>query len=199
MERSEIKSFLVYRCLLGVAAALLISGCAGAGIKATDPHLVGNRDMSYDHLIVPGNRIGPVQMGSSVSSAVQHLGEPDSVSRSTYRDRNYNADEVHYWYEDDCINFTWEDSGVEPEIESGWRGINVTCDKWKTADGLHVGSSPRDVISQLGNYCADNRKDGTLVIASKSGVWYWAQDRNSPVSTISVVPSSTSWNGMCRD
>jgi hypothetical protein len=192
MERIEIMSFFACRCLAGVAAALFVAGCAGAGIKATDPHLAGNRDMSYDHLIVPGERIGPVRMGASVSSVVQHLGEPDWVKR-------FLADEVTYGYEDECISFTWEDSGVEPEIESGWRGINVTCDKWKTADGLRVGSSPRDIISQIGTYCADNKKDGTLVIASRSGIWFEAQDRNSPVSEISVVPSSTSWNGMCRD
>jgi hypothetical protein len=35
--------------------------------------------------------------------------------------------------------------GINPQIESGWRGINVTCDKWSTADGLRVGSSMKDV------------------------------------------------------
>jgi hypothetical protein len=90
---------------------------------------MGQRDMNYDHLIVPGVRIGPVRMGGSVSDAVQHLGDPDKVYRCTFRGPGYNADEVYYYYNDECIQFTWQDSGVEPLIESGWRGINVTCDK----------------------------------------------------------------------
>ncbi len=153
--------------------------------------------MSYDHLIVPGERIGPVRMGGSVSGAVQHLGEPDNVVRSTFRGPGYDADEVHYLYHDECIQFTWIDSGVEPQVESGLRGINVYCDKWATANGLHVGSSLRDVISQIGEYCPSNDDDGSLTVETKSGVWFSAQDRNSPVSEISVVPASSHWD--CKD
>jgi len=187
-------SFFACRLLASLAAALIIAGCA-ADIKATDPHLVGSRDMNYDHLIVPGDRIGPVRMGGSVSDAIQHLGEPDSVTR-------FNGDEVIYFYKDECIEFTWEDSGVEPQVESGLRGINVYCDKWATVGGLRVGSSLKEVVSQIGEYCEDNNtgsSSGSLMIASKSGIWFWAQDRNSPVSSISVVSAQTSWNGMCKD
>jgi len=194
------------RIVLAALAVLVIGGCASSGtwqrntgVRSSDPQLVGNRDTNYDHLIVPGERIGPVRMDGLVRDAIQHLGKPDNVNRSTYRDAAYNSDEVYYYYTNECIRFTWHDSGVNPVIESGWRGINVSCDKWRTPGGLHVGSLMREVVSQLGVYCAQTRDDGTLLVATKEGIWFWAKDRNSPVDDISVVPKSTSWEGMCKD
>jgi hypothetical protein len=186
--------------LAAVTLSSLLAGCAaGGGIKDSDPHLQGPRDMNYDHLIVPGERIGPASLNGKVSYAVQHLGEPDNVSRSTYRGPGYDADEVYYRYADECIQFTWQDSGVDPTIENGWRGIIVTCDKWKTPTGLHVGSTVQEVVAQLGDYCPTTRDDGSLLIATKSGIWYEAQDRNSPISAIVVVPTASNWGGMCKD
>ena len=190
-------------CLAMLSLALLTAGCAslggGAGLRSSDPQLTGPRDMNYDHLIIPGQRIGPVQMGGFVSEAVRHLGNPDHVYRSTFRGPGYYADEVYYNYNDECIRFTWMDSGIDPRVESGWRGINVTCGKWSTPDGLHVGSSMRDVANHIGEYCPSTRKDGTLLIATKQGIWFFAKDRNSPVFEISVVPVSNNWGGMCKD
>src|SRR5215469_9780588 len=131
------------------------------GMKASDPHLTGQRDMNYDHRIIAGDRIGPVSLGGSVINAVHHLGNPDSVARSTFRGPGYYADEVYYFYRDECISFTWMDSGIEPVIEKGWRGINVTCDKWSTPNGLHVGSSMHEVGAVIGEYCPKQRKDGS--------------------------------------
>jgi hypothetical protein len=187
-------------------SALLLTACASSGtwqantgVRSSDPQLMGSRNANYDLLIVPGQRIGPVRMGDSVSDAIQHLGQPDRVNRSTFRGPGYNADEVYYWYTKECINFIWEDKGVEPRIESGWRGIGASCDKWHTVGGLQVGSLMRDVVSQLGEYCPKTQDDGTLLVASKDGILFFAKDRNSKVTRISVVPSSTSWNGLCKD
>lgn len=188
-------------CVL--ALALLLGGCASngihveedTGIKASDPHLIGARDMHFDHLIVPGERIGPVPLGGLVSAAVQHLGEPDRVDRSTYRGPGYDADEVYYYYNDDCMRFTWIDKGVNPRIEDGWRGINVSCPKWHTAGGIHVGSSIRAAAASLGTYCAKDEGDGGLdsFLVAGNGIWFWSKDRNSPVSEISVVPYMNDW------
>jgi len=188
------------RLFLAALSVALVTACAaGSAIRDTDPHLVGERNMNYDHLIVPGYRIGPVAMGGYVIDAVQHLGEPDRVHRSTFRGPGYNADEVYYYYRDECIQFVWEDTGVEPRVESGLRGINVFCDKWQTADGLHVGMPIREVIRHLGQYCASNRNDGTLIVSTKEGIWFDAPDRNGAVTRILVMPRQNSWGGMCRD
>lgn len=189
--------------ITGLLAGLMLSGCASgggawnsdSGIRASDPHLVGSRDLNYDHLIVPGVRIGPVWLGGRVSDAVQHLGEPDHVSRSTFRGGPYNADEVYYSYRDECITFVWIDTGVTPTVETGWRGIMVTCDKWSTVDGLHVGMPVSDVISRLGPYCDHNTGNGSVMVETKQGIWVAAPDRNSAVTAIYVMPKESTWQG----
>jgi len=194
---------LALLCVALVIAAGDVRAYAGShtkGAKDSDPHLTGARDMNYDHLIIAGDRIGPVRMGGLVSEAVQHLGNPDRVFRSTFRGPGYFADEVYYnYYKDQCIQFVWMDSGIEPQIEKGLRGINVTCSAWSTPGGLHVGSSMQDVAAQIGEYCASNRSDGSLLIATKKGIWFEAKNRNSPVTIIRVMPVMDNWGGMCKD
>lgn len=200
MNRTHTRSFrVVILCLAFFMAAYGADKSHSKGLKASDPHLTGARDMNYDHQIIAGDRVGPVRMGGLVTDAVQHLGNPDRVFRSTFRGPGYSADEVYYNYKDECIQFVWQDSGIEPRIENGLRGINVTCDKWSTPDGLHVGSSMKDVNAHVGRYCPSNRPDGSLIIATKEGIWYEAKDRYSPVTIIRVMPVMNTWQGMCTD
>jgi hypothetical protein len=106
---------------------------------------------------------------------------------------------VYYFYDDECISFTWIDADVNPKIENGWRGINVTCNKWSTPNGIRVGTPIQEVVNRIGEYCPVNRDDGSLLIATKQGIWYFARDRNSAVSWIAVVPVAGNWGGMCKD
>jgi hypothetical protein len=171
-----------------------VSAASVKGLKKSDPQLTGARDMNYDHLIVAGERIGPVKLGGLVSDAVQHLGNPSSV----FRGPGLGGDLVAYIFKDECISFYWADGGIDPQIEAG-RAIGVTCSKWSTPDGLHVGSFMKDVSAHVSRYCASKRDNGSLLIATKEGLWFDAKDRNSPVSTISVMPVLNSWMGMCKD
>jgi hypothetical protein len=189
--------------LSGVFAIFLATGCASSsnwqsntGVRPSDPQFTGPRNINYDRLIVPGVRIGPVAMGGEVLATIQHLGQPDRVDRSTIPGFQ---PEVYYNYDDECISFTWIDLGINPKIETGWRGINVTCDKWATLYGARVGMPVQDVVKTFGEWCPRVREDGTLLIATKQGIWFFAQDRNSPVTKISVVPTMTTWNGLCTD
>jgi hypothetical protein len=183
-----------------LALGLLIVSCEPAhspashtGVFPSDPHLVGARDSNYDHLIVPGERIGPVRVGDAVINAIQHLGEPYDVNR-----RNHNRS-VDYYYDDECISFEWQDAGITPTISANVRaGIDVTCNKWRTADGLHVGSSLQDVVSRFPSYCLWKEDDGSLLIITNEGIVFAAKDRNSPVNDISVVTTTTDWKkGFC--
>jgi hypothetical protein len=194
------------RLILAFIATLLLAGCetgggnwhADSGVRDSDPHLNGPRDMNYDHVIVPGDRIGPVSMGGRVEDAIQHLGEPDKVNRSTFRGPGYNADEVYYFYKNECIRFVWIDSGVSPVIESGWRGINVTCSKWSTRGGVHVGLPLRDALRLLANdginrWCETTNNSREITILTLEGVWLEAPNRNGNVTRILVMPRQSSF------
>ena len=203
----NVRACTRFLSLGALAVALVLTGYAGAhggshtksGPKSSDPRLNGPRDMNYDHLIVPGDRVGPVKMGGLVSDAVQHLGNPQKVFRSTFRGPGYSSDEVYYYYKDECVEFTWEDSGINPRIETGYRGVNVTCDKWSTSEGLHVGSPMQEVSAHVGQYCPSNRPDGSMIVSTKQGIWYEAKNRNSPITIIRVMPATDNWGGMCKD
>jgi hypothetical protein len=184
-------------------AILLTSAYSMAGndwhrhvkMKPSWPHLTGARDMNYDHLIVPGVRIGPVALGGSVMQAVSHLGNPDSINLSTFRGPGYYADEVYYYYTSECIWFTWIDSGIDPTVENGLRGINVDCDKWRTTSGIHIGSSPTEVVNTVGRYCDTKTSNGEMFIETLDGISFFAKDRYSPIHQIALVPTQTRWFG----
>lgn len=166
------------------------------GIYSSDPHWSGAL-ASYDHTIVPGARIGPVELGATVLSALQHLGEPDRVQRYKYPN---GSTVVNYIYNDECINYAWMDEGIAPLVGTNTAGdINIWCDKWTTVGGLHVGSNIQDVVAEIGPYCLHTMEDGTLLLASDTGIWFYAKDRNSPVTLIRVLPPPmTKWYGMCN-
>jgi len=164
-------------------------------MKSSWPHLNGPRDMNYDHSIVPGVRVGPVSLGGSVTEAVHHLGNPDQINLSTFGGRY--ADEVYYHYDSECIQFVWQDEGIDPTVENGLRGIVAFCDRWSTSTGIHVGMTPAEAVSHLdGEYCTFNRDNGEIQVETRDGMFLMAKDRYSPIHDIGVVPAGGEWH--CR-
>lgn len=111
-----------------LSAVLLITGFIGLhgssdekpkklpkGMRDSDSRLTGPRDMNYDHMIVTGDRIGPVRMGAPVSAALRYLGNPDIVVHTTILGP-HNGYAVWYFYKEECISFLWQDFGIEPTI-----------------------------------------------------------------------------------
>lgn len=171
-----------------------------SGLRPSDPQYDGPRDMNYDHVIIPGDRIGPMRLGGSVRDALRHLGNPDIVSREVCGGvRPCPPDTLYYWYtKNECTFFSFTDSGIDPEITS----MGATCVKWSTQDGVHVGTPMSELSSRLGVYCAvtmNSRGDHNLRILTKQGIWYEAKNRNSPVTMIGVQPAMNTWNGICRE
>ena len=186
---------------------MVLTGDAGAfggnhsksGPRSSDPRLNGPRDMNYDHQIVAGDRVGPVKMGGLVSETVQHLGNPTGRSAAhiaapaILRMRSITTTKT---------NASSSLGGFRhrsPRLKPVMRGINVTCDRWSTPDGLHVGSSMKDVSAHIGQYCPSNRPNGSMIISTKQGIWFEAKDRNSPITIIRVMPASDNRGGMCKD
>lgn len=170
---------LVIFCLtLFITGAYGVSGKNPKGLRPSDPQLTGPRDMNYDHVIVPGERIGPVRLGGLVSDAVKHLGNPDSVYHNgspTYL--------VEYAYKEGCLHFRWTDNGAEPVIDGG--AVWVRCGTFFTSDGLQIGSSMQDVIGRVGRYCSRSDANGYLEIQI-DGLSFGFVHRNSTVDQITV-------------
>jgi hypothetical protein len=171
-----------------------LEGCADSdwGIEHNVPIATSAPPtLNFDNLIVPGDRVGPVSMGGYVDDIVKKLGNPDKVYRSTFRGPGYNADEVHYYYMQGkyAISFTWEDSGLRPVVESGYRGINTSSPYWQTSKGIHVGSSIQDVVNAYGkpDYFEYSQTNMQSTLFYNTGIWFSVKDRNSPVNEISIV------------
>ena len=177
---------LLHWTTLPVAAALL-TGCA-SGLLAADPQLNGPRNSNYDHVIVAGERVGPVRLGGLVTDAVAHLGNPDRVF--------HMANQVDYVYNSECVQFHWANTGLSPTITSA----SVSCGKWSAADGLHVGLAITDYHppTELCTFIFDT---GYIRITGKNGILYEAENRNSPIKFIYVINPISRWNGMsgCQD
>jgi hypothetical protein len=196
-----LKPLFLLALLLTTGLLVAAKGWKHVKMRSSWPHLTGTRNMNYDHQIVPASRIGPVGVGRSVADAVQYLGNPDDIE---LMEVSGEPNLIKYIYKDECIWFGWRDVGLDPVVESKSDGrgasVNVTCDKWKTASGLHVGSSPADVIPTVTRYCiSHDEKSRDIEIETKDGILFWAKDRYSPINQIRVATTETSWSGCTND
>jgi hypothetical protein len=192
--------------IVALAAALL----AGAPLAPQLAHSADRKKKpEIDYTIVPGERIGPITVKTSVREIVERLGTPDRVSRSRYRDELNDSDLITYWFKRHCMYVTWFDKGLWPKPESRppvnpdtlppWKDRNlpapaivVTCPKWKTKlGGVSVGSTTDQVAAGLGmppdrvDNCKTDRRE--CIIIYKSGLWLWTRDRDRPVFQIGLV------------
>jgi hypothetical protein len=177
------------RAILATLAVLAISGCA---TEQTE-HRIGGAtatpgDGKYDHLIIAGQRIGPVNIDQPVSEVIKHLGSTKYVFGG---DPLTPASRRQY-YDSECIQFYWDDRGLEPKIRSG---VTVFCAKWNTPNGSSVGMTIQQIIQKEGNgyviygTCTGATKTfGDSCILQYPGLVFWAGSRNVPIDHIIVFP-----------
>jgi hypothetical protein len=137
-------------------------------------------------------------LGGIVRDALRHLGNPNHVLHQLYPVNLNPPDEVRYWYDDECIFFSFRDAGLDPQIT----GVSSTCGKWSMSDGFHVVASMSGLSNRLGDDCPvtmNRHGDQNMHIFTKQGVCYRVTNRKSPVTQISVQPVMDSRNGLCKD
>ena len=183
--------------MIAGAASLILGAALVGGVAASD------------NLIVPGARLGPVKLASTVDEIVKMLGRPDRQRRDTTRvattirvqNRDVivvNSDMVTYGYTAHCLWFTWDDEGLRPKVKvpkadettAKGIGLKVTCSRWRMENGLGVGSSIEDILNAMGEpneerNCKTDRPECTLVYWT--GVWFHTRNRHSRVHEIHVV------------
>ena len=142
---------------------------------------------SFDNVIVPRARVGPVVLGGSDNEAARQLGRPHQVRR--HRPPRASTLPVSFTYvyrRPLCLELFWDDAGVAPPVLS----VYITCDRWRTAEGLGVGSLPEDVISRLGNPEVTECSTRTCFLSyHRLGLRFWARSRASPIHQVQVLAS----------
>lgn len=139
---------------LGIGAAMLVSagGCASScAPSAADMQRRQQALAASDHLIVPGERIGPIRIGMGMDEVQALLGRPDSVKTDhpIYISWRYSSLNLLITFEKSATpsteavtTTTWAFQGDTP---------NVTT-VFHTAEGVALNVSPFDVKRAFGEY-----------------------------------------------
>jgi hypothetical protein len=166
-----------------LAAAAFMTSALSAALMAAEPK------PSYDNLIIPRNRVGPVRLGQAVSSAIAQLGKPDKVIRgrdpAIINGRPAPDPLVYIWRGRTCLNLHSVDEGLEPQV----RSIYVTCDRWRTAEGIGLGSLPKQIVVALGQPdTLDCNANQCFLKYHWLGLRFWSRGRDQPVHEMHVLP-----------
>jgi hypothetical protein len=126
------------RTIIVAMLALLLGACASAPPPLPPPPTTAP---VFDHLIVPGKRIGPVSIGMSAKQLLDALGAP----KSTYRFTDASSNEFSNGIEavvDDATLQVWR---VQVQLAS------PGASAYATAEGVGMGLTDLEIRARLGN------------------------------------------------
>jgi len=126
---------------------LALAGCAAttSGITNTSESNAAIDRLPGDRLIVPGLRVGPIQIGESIDDAVRLLGPGQTASWNTnpgYPNNHYYKG--RYWPQYGLIAYYNPSGGFARII-----AILVSSSRWKTVGGLHYGIPYNKALSLM--------------------------------------------------
>jgi hypothetical protein len=132
-ENGKIRKRESFRCLIGiykkaaVAGVLLtLTACEMIPLEREEPTAL----KSSDHIVVPGDRIGPVSLGMSPKAVFQLLGQP-----------NWTGSSAFLWRYGDSSFFVRVDDAHQQVVQ-----VAVYNDaSFHTAKGARYGSTLRDL------------------------------------------------------
>jgi hypothetical protein len=107
-------------------------------------------------LVVPGQRIGPVRLGMTLSEATQILGTPQPGDR--------NVTSIVLPFEHGVLDFSWAPAVTDPTTKEGGRGYDVIFSaagaaievqapfdpRYGTVEGVHIDSLLAEMLAKLG-------------------------------------------------
>jgi len=164
-----MKIVFIFACLFSMA--LTLAGCASTDSGVSRPS-VSNAEMQKriqavaktDHIIVPGQRVGPIRLGMAWDEVIATLGKPD-WSYINDGDRTKNDTEMDYNSLDMEIRF---DSTPTPAVTSirilahasvektfgelVWSDFDPVNNVFQTAQGIGLGTSSFQAARIYGTY-----------------------------------------------
>jgi hypothetical protein len=131
----------------------IVTGCASS-VSPADMQKRQQALATSDHLIVPGERIGPIRLGMSTQEVLATLGPPDEKKDLIKADNGTVLTvEWDYW----SLNLPlWFDANTPtPYIEQAstlnWQGERPVVTMFQTREGLQIGRSAFDVKNAYGD------------------------------------------------
>jgi hypothetical protein len=130
---------------------------------------------TYDNRIVPGARIGPVELGGTPTDVETALGRPAEIKRGDYIIYSYKFPA--------CLTIWWTDRGLSP---GAWK-IVARCDRWQTANGARVGLPMRDAAAATGTPDYEKCDNKYCHICYPDGLCFESAGREKPVRAVIVT------------
>jgi len=161
MKTLDRTKFLLNAAMILVLASYASDSCYGDGdsVPAADREKRRQAMATSDHLIVPGERIGPIRLGMGMDEVLATLGRPDSME--TTRDS-------YQWYYPDLNMQIDLFLGAAPsvrQVETGaytyqpidtntmtWSDLKPVTTVFHTDNGIQLGVSSFDVKRAYSSY-----------------------------------------------
>src|ERR1700686_4218362 len=152
-----------------VTVALMLTGCAsgsGSSVSALDLQKRQQAFAAADHLIIPGERIGPIRLGMGMDEVAATLGKPDyafpikvegSERTFGYEWKYFDLNMRVSFSSDSAPSVTivetvaWSDSNHELG-QLTWADFRPIATRFQTANGLGLGASSFDIKREYSSF-----------------------------------------------
>jgi hypothetical protein len=148
-----------------VTAAVVLSSCASttSNVSAADLQKRQQALTASDHLIVPGQRIGPIRLGMGMDEVLATLGQPDNIRKDEIN--HLAGDQWYYWSLNMSVAFSrgsaptvfsistncWGKSGSTLGT-SYWADMEPIQTVFRTENGIGLGSTSFEVRRAYSSY-----------------------------------------------
>jgi hypothetical protein len=176
-----------------VAIALLAASCdsfsGGNNVSAADLQKRQQAMAASDHLIVPGQRIGPIHLGMGMDEALRTMGQPDrsymmkNSSGESSGKQSWNYDSLNL-----SASFSDSSAPVVTEIITSAYGKPPIRTAFKTANGIGLGASSFDVKRAYSLY--KDSGDSEALYYRSIGIIFDLEIGTFRISEINVFPGN---------
>jgi len=174
-----------------IICMVVLAGCAASGVSPADMQKRQQALSVSDHLIVPGDRIGPVRLGMGMDEVIAMLGQPDVIFElddGTMDHRVYP--QWRYWSMNLVVDFDMSTAPAVTAVSTqNWTDKPLTI-IYRTAGGVGLGSSFFDAKrDQSGSPTVDTVcNDGHKMLDYPNIEFLSHSNTSGTISIITVFP-----------
>jgi hypothetical protein len=207
LPKTNMKTLNLIKFSLIAAVTLMLAGCdsisgSGGGASAADQQKRQQAMASSDHLIVPGERIGPIRLGMGMDEVAATLGQPD-VAYKPFTGHDFVT--WNYLSLNLIVNFSegaaptvtsikttaWSRSGQAlPLASSTWADFNPINAVFQTANGVELGSTSFEAARAYSSYSYQQDSYSTEMNFNKLGIQFVIEQADHKITCISIFQNN---------